>query len=266
MTGRNPIPLERIDDVRWRIPLGARPGMRVPGLIYADAALLETIRADQALEQVANVATLPGIVGYSYAMPDIHWGYGFPIGGVAAMRLEDGVVSPGGVGFDINCGARLVRSDLTAEEVQPHLRQLLDLLFRNIPPGMGAAGRVRPVGHELDDILQRGARWAVEKGYGLPDDLECAEENGGLAGADPTQVSERAKTRGRPQLGTLGSGNHFLEIQAVERVFDQELAATMGIDQPGQIVVMVHCGSRGLGHQVCQETLKTMEQAVKKYS
>ena len=265
MSADTRIPLERIDGYRWRIPIGYKPGMRVPGLIYADETLLDTIRSDQALEQVANVATLPGIIGHSYAMPDIHWGYGFPIGGVAATRPEDGVISPGGVGFDINCGVRMLRSNLTVEQVQPHLKQLLDQLFRDIPPGAGQSGRIRPTGGELDDVLTQGARWAVERGYGTPDDLECAEENGCLGGADPAQVSERAKARGRPQLGTLGSGNHFLEVQAVETVFDQELAEAVGIDGPGQVVVMVHCGSRGLGHQVCQETLKTMERATAKY-
>ena len=259
------IPLEKVDEYRWRIPTSYKPGMRVPGLVYADARLLDIIRDDQALEQVANVAFLPGIVEYSYAMPDIHWGYGFPIGGVAAMRLSDGVVSPGGVGFDINCGVRLIRTDLTEEEVRPRIKELLDLLYQNIPPGLGQGGKVRPTGTDLDDILAQGSGWAAAHGYATQEDLDSTEENGCLSEADPSKVSAHARSRGTPQLGTLGSGNHFLEVQAVETIFDNQVAGAMGIRGPGQVTVMVHCGSRGLGHQVCQDTLKVMEGATKKY-
>jgi len=258
-------PVEKIDDCRWRIPASYKAGMRVPGLIYSDRAMLEQTLGEQAPEQVANVAFLPGIIRYSMAMPDIHWGYGFPIGGVAAMRTQDGVVSPGGVGFDINCGVRLLRTDLTRDQIQPKMKQLVDALFTNIPSGLGSKGKLRLRGDEIDRVLVKGARWAVEQGYGRPDDLEVTEENGEMAGADVTRVSIRAKERGEPQLGTLGSGNHFLEVAVVDRIFEPVAAAALGIREPGQVMLLIHCGSRGLGHQVADDYIKVMLGAMARY-
>jgi tRNA-splicing ligase RtcB len=259
-------PLEKVDDFRWRIPQDYKRGMRTCGLIYADARLLEGVKHDEAPEQVANVATLPGIVGPSMAMPDIHWGYGFPIGGVAATDAAEGVLSPGGVGYDINCGVRLLRTDLQAEEVRPRMRELIDTIFEEVPSGLGSKGKVRLDVRELDAVLEGGARWAVEKGYGLPGDIETIEENGRMEGADASKVSRLAKQRGAPQLGTLGAGNHFLEIQRVDEVFDEKAARAMGITGPGQVMVMVHTGSRGCGYQICDDWLKVMHQAYRKYN
>jgi len=258
--------LQKLDEWRWVLPQEYKHGMRVPGLIYASEEMLEQMSEDMAIEQVANVAFLPGIVGYSLAMPDIHWGYGFPIGGVAAMRLEDGVISPGGVGFDINCGTRLIRTDLTEEEVRPKLRELVNQIFRDVPSGVGSEGLIRVAIKEMDQVLIKGARWAVENGYGWPEDLETIEGGGALPGANPEKVSRRAKERGAPQLGTLGSGNHFLEIQVIDHIYDPEKAAVMGIYQEGQVVVFVHCGSRGLGHQTCEDYLEVMEESIKRYN
>jgi tRNA-splicing ligase RtcB len=258
--------LQKLDEWRWVLPQEYKPGMRVPGLIYASEEMLDQMSEDMAIEQVANVAFLPGIVGYSLAMPDIHWGYGFPIGGVAAMRLEDGVISPGGVGFDINCGTRLIRTDLTEEEVRPKLRELVNQIFRDVPSGVGSEGLIRVAIKEMDQVLIKGARWAVENGYGWPEDLETIEGGGALSGANPEKVSRRAKERGAPQLGTLGSGNHFLEIQVIDHIYDPEKAAVMGIYQEGQVVVFVHCGSRGLGHQTCEDYLEVMEESIKRYN
>ena len=258
-------PLEKIDEYRWRIPKSYKPGMRVPGIIYADEVMIKQIREEQALEQVANVAFLPGIVDYSLAMPDIHWGYGFPIGGVAAMKVDDGVVSPGGVGFDINCGVRLLRTNLTQEEVQPKIKELMDALYMSIPSGVGSRGKLRLRVKELDEVLVKGSRWAVEKGYGRPEDLETTEEKGEMARADPTTVSGRAKERGLPQLGTLGSGNHFLEVALVDKIFEADIARDMGINEVGQVMLYVHCGSRGLGHQVADDYIKEMVRAMTKY-
>ena len=257
--------LVRVDEYRWEIPMGSKPGMRVPGLIYADDRMLPIIKEEQALEQVANVAFLPGIVRYSLAMPDIHWGYGFPIGGVAATRASDGVVSPGGVGFDINCGTRLLRTDLTERDVRPLLGRLVDELFANIPSGVGAEGKLRLREREIDDVLRKGAAWAVAHGYGDASDLECIEEGGVIASADPALVSDKAKKRGAPQLGTLGAGNHFIEVQVVDEVFDARAARVMGIDEPGQVLVLLHSGSRGLGHQVCEDYLRVMGEATGRY-
>lgn len=258
--------LQKIDDWRWLLPQEYKPGMRVPGLIYASEEMLSHIGEDMAIEQVANVAFLPGIVGYSLAMPDIHWGYGFPIGGVAAMRVEDGVISPGGVGFDINCGTRVIHTDLREEDVRPKLRELVNQLFRDIPSGVGSEGLVKVSMKEIDQVLVKGARWAVEQGYGWPEDLEAIEGGGALPGANPEKVSRRAKERGLPQLGTLGSGNHFLEVQVIDHIYDAEKAAAMGIHEPGQVVVFVHCGSRGLGHQTCEDYLDVMEASAKRYN
>ncbi|MBU2535680.1 MAG: RtcB family protein [Chloroflexota bacterium] len=258
-------PLEKIDDYRWRIPRSYKQGMRVPGIIYADADMVKQIRQEQALEQVVNVAFLPGIVDYSLAMPDIHWGYGFPIGGVAAMRVDDGVISPGGVGFDINCGVRLLRTNLMKGDVIPKMKQLMDALYNSVPSGVGSKGKIRLKGGEINDVLRKGSRWAVEHGYGRPEDLESTEENGEMAGADPSKVSGRAKERGTPQLGTLGSGNHFLEVALVDQIYEPDIAGAMGINEVDQVMLYVHCGSRGLGHQVADDYIKEMVRAMTRY-
>jgi tRNA-splicing ligase RtcB len=247
------IQIQHLDSLRHRIPRDERRGMRTDVMIYASEAILDQIRGDLSLEQAMNVATLPGIVGPSLAMPDIHQGYGFPIGGVAAIDYETGVVSPGGVGFDINCGVRLARTSLTAEEVRPRIKDLVNQVFRDVPCGTGGSGHIQIGTKQLNEVLAKGARWAVDNGYGEESDIEYCEENGRLEGADPDRVSERAKERGLPQLGTLGSGNHFLEIQYVESIHDAEAARAMHLKE-GQIVVSIHCGSRGLGHQVCTAT------------
>jgi tRNA-splicing ligase RtcB len=257
--------LKRTDDYRWELPKDYRPGMRVPALIFADRAMLEQMEGDQAIEQAANVATLPGIVNRSLAMPDIHWGYGFPIGGVAAMRVEDGVVSPGGVGFDINCGVRVITTTLREDDVRPILKELLNQLFRDAPPGLGGHGFLRLNRHELDDLMVQGAAWMLERDYGEPEDLDATESRGCLPGADPSEVSERARQRGLAQLGTLGSGNHFLELQVLEHVFDPDAARAFGLEEPGQVLISLHCGSRGFGHQVCQDYLRVMERAAAKH-
>jgi tRNA-splicing ligase RtcB len=266
---RHPVPgdpptLERIDEVRWRIPRDQRPDMRVDGLVFADDVLMSTLRGDPALVQVANVATLPGIVGASLAMPDVHWGYGFPIGGVAAVRRADGVISPGGIGFDINCGVRLIRSDLAAADLTSHLDRLADALFAAVPSGVGASIGRRLSRAELDGVLRDGARWAVGVGRGWPEDLDRTEEGGALDGADPGEVSVRAHQRGSDQLGTLGSGNHFLELDEVDRIFDPIAARALGLFAT-QVVVFIHCGSRGLGHQVCTDHVAVMDRAMGRY-
>jgi len=258
-------PLERIDEYRWKIPRTYKKEMRTDGIIYASEKMIPTICGDQAPEQVANVACLPGILGYSMAMPDIHFGYGFPIGGVAAFDVKEGVVSPGGVGYDINCGVRFIRTNLTAEEVKPKLPALLDAIFANVPCGVGMGGRIKVTAEELRQVMVKGARWAVERGFGWSKDLEHCEEGGALGGADPSAVSNRAVERGRPQLGSLGAGNHFLEIQVVEEIYEPTAAAKMGVTQKGQVTVMVHTGSRGFGHQICDDYLQVMQNAVRKY-
>jgi len=262
--GARRVVLERVDDVRWRLPRAQRPDMRVDGLVFADDALMESLRDDPSLEQVANVATLPGIVGWSMAMPDVHWGYGFPIGGVAAMGRGDGVVSPGGIGFDINCGVRLMRSDLTAADVLPRRDALADALFAAVPSGVGATLGRRLTAAELDAVLRDGAAWEVARGRGWPEDLEATEENGRMAGADPSEVSPRARQRGSDQIGTLGSGNHFLELDEVDAIDDADAAAALGLFET-QVVVLIHCGSRGLGHQVCTDHVALMDRAMGRY-
>jgi tRNA-splicing ligase RtcB len=257
--------LRRLDDYRWEIPVTYKPGMRVPGLVYASDSMMESIERDQALEQVANVAFLPGIVGQSMAMPDIHWGYGFPIGGVAATTVQEGVVSPGGVGYDINCGVRLLRSDLMESDVLPRLSQLLEQLFDNVPSGVGSRGRIKPSQRDISLLLTEGAAWAVKRGFGSQDDLDATEDGGCISGADPSTVSERALARGLPQVGSLGSGNHFLEVQVVRDIFEPQAASAMGIERAGQVLVLIHTGSRGFGHQVCTDHLKVMERAVSRY-
>ena len=256
--------LERVGSDRWELPQTYKDGMRVPGLVFADEAMIELMSGDKSLEQVANVALLPGIVGHSMAMPDIHWGYGFPIGGVAATGA-DGVISPGGVGFDINCGVRLLRSDLTEDELGPHLRDLIETLYRDVPSGAGVGGRLHLKAAEVDQVLREGAVWAIQRGMGDPDDLEVTEESGVMDGADVGAVGDRPKRRGGPQLGTLGSGNHFLEVQAVDEIYLSEAARAMGLYEVGQVTIMIHTGSRGLGHQVCTDSLKVVERAGRRY-
>jgi tRNA-splicing ligase RtcB (3'-phosphate/5'-hydroxy nucleic acid ligase) len=255
--------IQKIDDYRWRIPQSYKSGMRTDGIIYATQSMVA--RLDESAEQVANVAFLPGIVGHSMAMPDIHWGYGFPIGGVAATSYDSGVVSPGGVGFDINCGVRLLRTDLTEKEVKPKIGDLVDQMYINVPSGVGGEGRIRVDAGELKQVMKKGAKWMVEHGYGWPEDLIVSEEQGAMDFAQPETVSKEAIKRGCPQLATLGSGNHFLEIQVVDEIYDEAAAQAFGIIGPGQITIMIHTGSRGFGHQVCQDNLNVMQRAVQKY-
>ncbi len=257
--------LVKIDDYHWEIPRSYKDGMRVPGLIYAGEAMLESMCEEQTLEQVANVAFLPGIIKFSFAMPDIHWGYGFPIGGVAAMSVRDGVISPGGVGYDINCGVRLLRTNLSEAEVRPKIDQLVNGLFANVPSGLGSEGKAKVSRKEMNELIAKGARWAVEHGFGTEEDLDVTEEGGCMKGAVPSKVSDKAMKRGMPQAGSLGSGNHFLEFQIVKEIFDSHIASVMGITELGQVLVLIHTGSRGFGHQVCTDHLRVMEQAVLKY-
>ncbi len=247
--------LKQLDNYRWEIPPTGR--MRVPGIIYSSADLLETASQKEPLKQVANVAALPGILKASLAMPDMHWGYGFPIGGVAAFDWETGIVSPGGVGYDINCGVRLAGTSLVETEVRPRLTDLVDSLYQTIPCGVGSTGNIRLTSKEEKKVLTRGSRWAVEQGYGDQDDLDHTEDGGCLATADPATVSKRALTRGLRQLGTLGSGNHFLEVGVVDAIYDPATAAAFGLFQ-GQVTLMLHSGSRGFGYQVCDDSLAAM--------
>jgi tRNA-splicing ligase RtcB len=252
--------LRQIDDNTWEIP--ARDEMRVPAVVYSSARLLEDIRRDQTLAQACNVACLPGIQGRSYVMPDAHQGYGFPIGGVAAFDpAEGGVISPGGVGYDINCGVRLLRTDYAEADVAARRKELLAEIFREVPAGVGKGGVTKINRGVLKDILTRGAEWAVENGYGRKEDLERTEEGGRMRDASAEDVSDRALERGIPQLGTLGAGNHFLEIQKVQEIYDEAAARAFGIEAAGQVLVMVHCGSRGLGHQVATDFIEAMENA-----
>lgn len=257
-------PLDKKADYVYEIPKSYKSGMRVNGRIYADDKLIESIKNDNAPEQVANVATLPGIVGHSMAMPDIHWGYGFPIGGVAALDAEEGVISPGGVGYDINCGVRLVRTDLELDRVRENIRQIINEAFKNVPAGVGKKARIKLKRGELNEVLDRGVEWAVENGYGWDEDLERIEDNGRMETADSDRVSQKAKQRGEPQLGTLGGGNHFLEVQKVEKVFDEKAAKAFGLEE-GMVTVMIHTGSRGCGHQIATDYIGKMEKALRKY-
>jgi len=266
-------PINKLDNYRFEIDpsyqseamkrLGIK--MRVPGLVYTNQEMLRAIVADDSPDQVANVATLPGIVGRSIAMPDIHHGYGFAIGGVAAFDASNGIISPGGVGYDINCGVRLIRSNLMYAEIQPHIRKLIDTMFTNVPSGVGSEGRIKLSPREINVVLEQGARWAVHAGYGWEEDLNAQEEGGCIDGGDPSDVSDTAKKRGAPQLGSLGAGNHFLELQRVEAIYDEKTASAFGITQVGQIMVMVHTGSRGCGHQICTDHLEVMQRANRKY-
>lgn len=259
------VPLERVDKYTWRIPK-YKSGMRVPGVIFADDDLLEKMKTDRTLEQCANVAHLPGIYKYSITLPDGHEGYGFPIGGVAATDYEEGVISPGGVGYDINCGVRLLITNFSEKDVRPKLNELATTIFHNVPCGLGSHRRDFSVSiNELDRITWEGVPYLVDKGYGWREDIEHCEEHGCMPGANPDKVSSTAKRRGAPELGTLGSGNHFLEIQKVDRIFNERVAKALGITHEGQITVMIHCGSRGYGHQICSDYLRIMERAVHKY-
>ncbi len=258
-------PIEKIDDFRYRIPVSYMEGMRVPGLIIASPDLIEQIKKDQAPEQVANVATLPGIVKYSLAMPDIHWGYGFCIGGVAATDPEQGgVVSPGGVGYDINCGVRLLRTNLSAQDVRPVVEKLTRLLFKKVPAGVGKGGKYKFGKGDARHILAKGVPWIVGQGLGIERDIECCEARGAIEDADPDALTNRAYERGEDQCGTLGSGNHFLEIQEVAEIFDPDTARAFGLAL-GQITVMIHSGSRGLGYQVCDDAIHELRNAPAKF-
>ena len=257
--------LNKIDDNRWEIPMDETAGMRTNAVIYASEEMLSQIRSDNAPLQAANVACLPGIVGSSMAMPDIHWGYGFPIGGVAAVDEHSGSISPGGIGFDINCGVRLIKTDLTLEDLGDRKNALIDELYNNVPSGLGSKGLTHVGYKELDDILAVGSEWAVENGYGWERDLEVTEESGRMQDADTSVVSDKARKRGLPQLGSLGSGNHFLEVDLVENVFDERTAKVYGLKQ-GTLAITVHCGSRGCGHQIATDYLQEMERYIKKNS
>ena len=260
-----PSELCRAGPATWELPADWRPGMRVPVRVFGSEKLVREMD-DQVFVQAANVATLPGIVEASLCMPDAHWGYGFPIGGVAAIDPRHGVISPGGIGFDINCGMRLVRTALRWPEVEPRLRELVDGLAARVPAGVGSRGFLRLSESEFGEVLRQGARWAVREGFGSAPDLACTEAGGCFAGADPDCVSERALERGRAQIGTLGSGNHYLEVQVLhpDGLFDPELARVFGLEHPEQVVVMFHCGSRGLGHQVATDYLQTFLRAMPK--
>ena len=256
--------LKRIDGSRLEVPMSYKKGMRVKGIIYADEVLERDLET-AAIEQVANVATLPGIVKASLAMPDIHNGYGFSIGGVAAFDLKEGIISPGGVGYDINCGVRLMKSSLMKHDVQPKIKELVDMFYREIPSGVGSKGKIRLGPDDEKQILKKGAIWAVENGFGDASDLARTESHGCIEGADPSIISRKAYERGRAQQGTLGSGNHFLEIQYVDEIFDETAANILGLFE-GQVTVMIHTGSRGFGHQVCTDFLEVMERAAGKYN
>jgi len=260
MAENNKIELKKIGDYEWEIPKTGK--MLVPGKIFASEKLLKKMKEDMTLEQVKNVAMLPGIIRESIALMDAHSGYGFSIGGVAAFDIDSGVISPGGVGYDINCSVRLLKTNLTLKDIEKKKKEVIDKLFRDVPSGVGKKGRIRLSKEELNEVLVEGAQWAVKKGYGVDDDWKHTEDNGKLEGANPKDVSDRARARGMPQLGSLGAGNHFLEVQVVDEIFDSEIAKIFGLKK-GQITIMIHCGSRGLGHQVASDYIRLMEE---KYS
>ena len=255
--------IKKIRDNVYEIPGSYNKMMRASGRLYIDDEILENLE-DGAVKQIVNVACLPGVYKYSIGLPDIHFGYGFPIGGVAAFNKRNGVVSPGGVGFDINCGVRLIKSNLTQDDIKEHLDELVDALFKNIPSGVGSKGKVKLTNDDINNVLDYGAQWAVENGYGWAEDLEVLEENGRIEAADSSEVSNKAKKRGIPQLGSLGSGNHFLEIQVVDEIYDEDVASVYGLEK-GMIVIMIHSGSRGCGHQICSDYLRLMDKAYKNY-
>jgi tRNA-splicing ligase RtcB len=250
----------RVSEYVWEVPTSYRADMRVPARLYASERLLEGALEDKSLEQLVNTATLPGLVRHALAMPDIHQGYGFPIGGVVASRTSDGVISPGGVGYDINCGVRVLSSNISHQEIEPHLPILASVLYQNCPSGVGQGGSIKLSNKQLERLLRRGSEWALKEGYALPEDVERTEESGCLSAADPEKVSQRALKRGIGQVGTLGAGNHFIEVDIIEQVFDQQAADAMGL-VPGNIAVQIHCGSRGFGHQVCSDYLRDFQSA-----
>ncbi|MDH4028648.1 MAG: RtcB family protein [Nitrospirota bacterium] len=256
--------LRRIDSNRLEVPGGYKKGMRTNGIIFVDSGLEKELEI-RSVDQVANVAMLPGIVGSSLAMPDVHTGYGFTIGGVAAFDLNDGIISPGGVGYDINCGVRLLRSNLTKEEAAPRIRELVECFYRDIPTGVGSKGKLRLSPEEHRQVLVKGSRWVIEQGFGESEDLRHTESGGCIEGADPDLISKKAYERGSAQLGTLGSGNHFAEIQYVDEIYDEQTAGSLGLFRD-QITVMIHTGSRGFGHQVCTDFLDVMQRAARKYN
>ena len=256
--------LKRVDENTWEIPQDFRLDMRVPGRIFASEKILDDILRDESLEQVVNVATLPGIVGYSLAMPDIHAGYGFPIGGVAAVDTEKGAISPGGIGFDINCGIRMLRTGVHFDEIKDIIPKLTEAFYHEVPSGVGRGGELKLSIKDLDKVLERGVEQMIEWGYATEEDRKHCESNGRLEGADPSKVSDRAKKRGRDQVGTLGAGNHFVEVQRVDKIFDSEAAEKLGL-KDGEVVIMIHCGSRGLGHQVATDYIQKMLNSMPKY-
>jgi len=256
---------KKVSNMVYKIEPDKSRGMRVPVTIYADDKLLEKMMTDRTISQAINVSTLPGIQGHAIVLPDGHEGYGFPVGGVAAMDAEEGMISPGGVGYDINCGVRLLRTNLTEQDVRPRLKDLVTDLFNSIPSGVGSKGAVRLNNSQLDEVLVRGVNWAIDNGYGSENDAEVCEENGQIKNANPNKVSDKARKRGMPQLGSLGSGNHFLEVQKVSEIHDEVAAKKMGIEKDS-VTILIHCGSRGFGHQVCSDYLRISEQAQKKYN
>ena len=256
--------LKKLSEYKWLIPKDAMPEMRVNAIFYANKSIFDTIE-DTAVSQLTNVACLPGIIEPVIGMPDMHWGYGLPMGAVGAFDKDKGVISCGCTGFDINCGIHMLRTNLLAQEVKPKIRELIDTLFRNVPCGVGVKSKLRLSIKELDEVFLKGVGWAVKQGYGVPEDLERLEENGCIKGADPSKVSQEAISRGAPQLGTLGAGNHFLEVQAVSDIYEPEIAKKFGITEKGQVTIMIHCGSRGLGHQVATDYLKIHNIAARKY-
>lgn len=256
--------MKKINEFEWEIPKDFRPDMRVPVRVFATKQLLEAIMEDKSLEQAVNAATLPGLVGSVVVMPDMHQGYGFPIGGVAGTRLPDGVISPGAIGYDINCGVRLLGSQIEYEEAQPYLEDLASALYNYCPSGVGTKGHLRLSEKELEQVCREGAQWALKQGYATENDVRRTEESGSIAGADPNKVSKRAKDRGRPQIGTLGAGNHFIEVDRVDQIFDRQAAQAMGL-QEDRLVLLIHSGSRGFGHQVCTDYVKDFQSAVHRY-
>jgi tRNA-splicing ligase RtcB (3'-phosphate/5'-hydroxy nucleic acid ligase) len=257
--------IEKLNEFEFKINVDDSKKMNVPVTIYADDNLILKMSEDRTLDQAVNVSTLPGVRKHVVVLPDGHEGYGFPVGGVAATDMEEGVISPGGVGYDINCGVRLLRSNLNVNQVKPHLKNLINELFNSIPLGVGSEGAIKLTTFELDELLIEGVDWAIEHGYGYKQDSEVCEEKGRMTGADPESVSDTARKRGAPQLGSLGSGNHFLEIQQIQEIFDENAAKVMGLEK-GQITVLIHCGSRGFGHQVCSDYLRYSEKSLKKYN
>lgn len=258
--------LEKINDFEWLLPKTVRQGMNVNGKVIASKKLLDSAIEDDAVQQLTNVAMLPGVVEPVIGLPDMHWGYGLPMGSVAAFDAEQGIISSGLCGFDINCGINLIRTNLTEKQVREKIKELVSALYDAVPVGVGSKGKLRLTDNELEEVMVNGLKWAVDKGYGIEDDIKNTEENGMMKGAEPSKVSDMAKKRGKPQLGTLGAGNHFLEIQRVDEIYDEVQAKKWGLNEKGQVLIMLHCGSRGFGHQIASDYLKIQEKAVQKYN